>query len=234
MQDEQGAEVPVWDYAHYHDINVDKNLYDEYRLLSFKKHKDLAPYDVLKEHTGLRWPVIKGDDGVYHETKFRFSEFSDPYVEKGKGIQFYHSVTKDDRALIWFCPYEAPPEVPDKEYPLWLCTGRVLEHWHSGTMTMRVKQLRGAMPSAYVELHPDDASDLAVGNGDLVKVMSRRGEMVLPVWINGRSRPAKGSVFVPFFDETKLINDMTLEAHCPVSKEPDYKKCAVKIVKHTA
>lgn len=231
MKDEQDADVAVWDYAHYHDINVDKVLYDEYRLLSFKKHKHLAPYDVLAKHTGLRWPVVKGDDGVYRETKFRFSEFSDPFVEKGKGIQFYHSVTKDDKALIWFCPYEAPPEVPDAEYPLWLCTGRVLEHWHSGTMTMRVKQLRGAMPSAYVELHPDDANQLEVGNGDLAKVISRRGEMVLPVWINGRSRPAKGSVFVPFFDETKLINDVTLDAHCPVSKEPDYKKCAVKIVK---
>ena len=234
MKDEQGAEVAIWDYAHYHDINVDKALYDEYRLLSFKKHKHLAPYDVLAKHTGLRWPVVEGDDGVYRETKFRFSEFSDPFVEKGKGIQFYHSTTKDDKAQIWFCPYEAPPEVPDEEYPLWLCTGRVLEHWHSGTMTMRVKQLRGAMPSAYVELHPDDASQLGLGNGDLAKVISRRGDMVLPVWINGRSRPAKGSVFVPFFDETKLINDVTLDAHCPVSKEPDYKKCAVKIVKHNA
>jgi nitrate reductase NapA len=232
IKDEQGAAVPVWDYAHYHDLNVDKALYDEYRQFSYKKHKHLAPYDVLAKHTGLRWPVVEGDDGVFRETPYRFSEFSDPFVEKGKGIQFYHSVTKDDRALIWFCPYEAPPEVPDEKYPFWLCTGRVLEHWHSGTMTMRVPQLRQAMPSAYVEIHPSDAAALGLGNGDLAKVISRRGELVLPVWLNGRSRPEKGEVFVPFFDETKLINQVTLEAHCPVSKEPDYKKCAVSIVKH--
>ena len=234
LKNEQGDEVPVWEYAHYHDINVDRELYDEYRQFSFKKHKHLAPYDVLAKHTGLRWPVVEGDDGIFRETKFRFSEFSDPFVEKGKGIQFYHSVTKDDRALIWFCPYEAPPEVPDEEYPFLLCTGRVLEHWHSGTMTMRVPQLRQAMPSAYVELHPSDAAALGLSNGDLAKVVSRRGEMVLPTWINGRSRPQEGEVFVPFFDETKLINQVTLEAYCPVSKEPDYKKCAVSIIKHEA
>ena len=97
---------------------------------------------------------------------------------------------------------------------------------------MRVPQLRQAMPSAYVEIHPSDAAALGLGNGDLAKVISRRGELVLPVWLNGRSRPEKGEVFVPFFDETKLINQVTLEAHCPVSKEPDYKKCAVSIVKH--
>ncbi|WP_033367445.1 molybdopterin-dependent oxidoreductase [Rubritalea marina] len=231
MTDEGGDEVAVWDYAHYHDINVDRVLYDEYRDFTFKKHKDLAPYDVLAQHTGLRWPVVQGDDGVYRETKFRFSEFSDSYVGKGKGIQFYHSVTKDDKAQIWFCPYEAPPEVPDEAFPMWLSTGRVIEHWHSGTMTMRVKELHNAMPSAYVELHPDDARDKGIGNGDLVKVVSRRGEMVLPAWVNGRSLPPQGSVFVPFFDETKLINEVTLEAFCPVSFEPDYKKCAVRIEK---
>ena len=231
IKDDDGNEVAAWDYEHFHDVNVDRALYDEYRLLTFKKHKDLAPYDVLAEHTGLRWPVVKGKDGVFRETKFRFSEFSDSYVEKGKGIQFYHSVTKDDKALIWFCPYEAPPEVPDNEYPMWLCTGRVIEHWHSGTMTMRVKELQGAMPSAYVELNPEDARDQGIDNGNLVKVISRRGEMVLPAWVNGRSLPPKGSVFVPFFDETKLINEVTLEAHCPVSKEPDYKKCAIRIEK---
>lgn len=232
-KDEKGKVVPLWDYEHFHDINADKALYEEYRPLTHKKHKHVAPYDVLAKHQGMRWPVVKGDDGVYRETRFRFSEFSDPFVKKGKTIQFYHSSTKDDRAQIWFCPYEAPPESPSMDYPFWLCTGRVLEHWHTGTMTMRVSQLQKAMPKAYVEINPDDAKGLGLNNGDLAKLTTRRGVLVLPVWINGRARPPKGSVFVPFFDEKLLINQLTLDAHCPVSKEPDYKKCAVRIEKHS-
>jgi nitrate reductase NapA len=121
--------------------------------------------------------------------------------------------------------------VPDDEYPFWLCTGRVLEHWHTGSMTMRVPELRGAMPHAYVELHPEDAAEAGLGNGDLALLKTRRGEIRLPVWSNGRGSPPRGSVFVPFFDETLLINDLTLQDFCPVSKEPDYKKCAVAVRK---
>ena len=108
---------------------------------------------------------------------------------------------------------------------------RVIEHWHTGTMTRRVRQLHLAMPRAYVELHPVDAARLGISTGSQVKITSRRGALVLPAWVNGRSLPQKGSVFVPFFEEGKLINLVTLEAHCPLSKEPDYKKCAVKIEK---
>ncbi|MBK9992316.1 MAG: molybdopterin-dependent oxidoreductase [Verrucomicrobia bacterium] len=229
IKDEKGAEVPAWDFAHYEDVNVDKALYDEYRLFSFYKHKHLAPYDVLAKARGLRWPVVQGADGSWNETKFRFTEGSDPFVAKGKGIQFYHSVTKDDKALIWFCPYEPAAESPDGDFPTWLCTGRVLEHWHTGTMTMRVPQLRNAMPNAYVEMNPDDAAASGLGNGDMAVVESRRGKIELPVWINGRARPPRGTVFVPFFDERLLINDVTLGEPCPISKEPDYKKCAVKV-----
>lgn len=224
---------PAWDWNHYYseNFNVDRALFEEYRGLTFLKHKDVAPYDELVKSQGLRWPVVQQKDGSWRETRFRFSEFDDPYVEKGKEIQFYHSTTKDDRAQIWFCPYEAPPEVPDSEYPFWLCTGRVLEHWHTGSMTMRVPQLRDAMPHSYVEMHPDDAAEHGLGNGDIALLKSRRGEIRLPVWLEGRGSPPRGSAFVPFFDETLLINDLTLHDFCPVSKEPDYKKCAISITK---
>lgn len=234
IKDEKGAEVPAWDFAHYYDVNVDKALYDEYRLFSFYKHKHLAPYDVLAKARGLRWPVVQGADGSWNETKFRFTEGADPFVAKGKGIQFYHSVTKDDKALIWFCPYEPAAEAPDPNFPTWLCTGRVLEHWHTGTMTMRVPQLRNAMPNAYVEMNPEDAAAAGLGNGDMAVVESRRGKIELPVWINGRAKPPRGTVFVPFFDERLLINDVTLGEPCPISKEPDYKKCAVKVYRKIA
>jgi nitrate reductase NapA len=234
IRNEQGAEVPAWDYAHYYDVNVDKALYEEYRQFSYYKHKHLAPYDVLAQATGLRWPVVQAPTGEWRETTFRFTEGTDPFVEKGKGIQFYHSVTKDDKALIWFCPYEPAPEQPDPNFPMWLCTGRVLEHWHTGTMTMRVPQLRNAMPNAYVEMHPDDAAAAGLGNGDMAVVQSRRGKIELPVWINGRARPPRGTVFVPFFDERLRINEVTLGEPCPISKEPDYKKCAVVVRKKEA
>jgi nitrate reductase NapA len=231
FKDDAGNEVPAWDYAHFHDINADRALYEEYRPLTHIKHKHVAPYDELVKATGMRWPVVEQPDGSYKETRYRFVEGEDPFVEKGKGIDFYHSVTEDGRAQIWFCPFERHPEEPDGEYPFWLCTGRVVEHWHSGTMTMRVPQLRGAMPNAYCEVHPDDAAAAGIGNGDDIIVATRRGEITLTAWINGRGRPPRGSLFVPFFDEKRLINNITLDAYCPISKEPDYKKCAARIRK---
>ena len=233
IKDEQGQAVPVWEWGHYYDVNVDKVLFEEYRLFTRRKHKDLAPYDEYAKARGLRWPVVEQDDGSWRETRFRFASFDDPYVAEGKTIEFYHSSTKDGRAQIWFNPYEPAPEEPDEEYPFWLCTGRVLEHWHSGTMTRRVPQLARAVPRAYVEMHRDDATRLGVGDGDRVEIESRRGKITLSVWIDGRGKPVAGSVFVPFFDETKLINDVTLEAYDPFSKQPDYKKCAVRIKKAT-
>ncbi|MGE4179751.1 MAG: molybdopterin-dependent oxidoreductase [Limisphaerales bacterium] len=229
FKNEKGEEVPVWEWDRYYEVNVDRILFEEYRKFSGLKHKDLAPYDEYVKARGLRWPVVRQSDGTWRETRFRFMEFDDPYVAKGSGVQFYHSVTKNDRAQIWYAPYELPPEVPDAEYPFWLSTGRVLEHWHTGTMTMRVPQLRNAVPHSYVEMHPADAAEKGLKNGDLVKLKTRRGEMELPLWISGRGHPPRGSVFVPFFDERMMINDLTLDAVCPVSKEPDYKKCAVDV-----
>lgn len=231
FRNDTGDEVPVWDYAHFHDINVDRVLYEEYRPLTHMKHKHVAPYDVLAKATGLRWPVVEQEDGSFRETRYRFVAGEDPFVTKGKEIDFYHSVTEDGRAQIWFCPFERHPEEPDPEYPFWLCTGRVVEHWHTGTMTMRVPQLRGAMPNTYCEVHPDDAAAAGIGNGDDIIVATRRGEITLTAWLNGRGRPPKGSLFVPFFDEKRLINQLTLDAFCPISKEPDYKKCAARIRK---
>ncbi len=231
FEDEEQSQIPVWDYQRFHDTNVDRHLYEDYRPLTHYKQKDVAPYDELVRHRGLRWPVVQNDDGSWEETEFRFAGFDDPYVEEGKEFQFYHSPTGDDRALIWFHPYETAPEEPDQEYPLWLCTGRVLEHWHTGTMTMRVPQLRRAMPQAYVEMHRNDARELKISNGETVVLETRRGSMKLPAWIGGRGKPPRGSVFVPFFDERMMINDLTIDAHDPHSKQPDYKKCAARIRK---
>ena len=230
VKDNTDAPVPVWEWEHYYDVNVDEHLFEEYRQFTRLKHKDLAPYSEYVNARGLLWPVVE-TEGQWRETHLRFAEHFDPYVEAGRGVQFYHSSTQDYRAQIWFHPWVAPAEVPDNDYPFMLCTGRVLEHWHSGSMTRRIPELNRAMPGGYLELHAEDAAALDLRNGDQVKVESRRGSLVIPVWIDGRGQPPRGTVFIPFFDETLLVNDLTLDALDPFSKQPDYKKSAVRIRK---
>ncbi|MDH5571420.1 MAG: periplasmic nitrate reductase subunit alpha, partial [Gammaproteobacteria bacterium] len=138
---------------------------------------------------------------------------------------------KDGKAKIIFAPYEPPAESPDKEYDLWLSTGRVLEHWHSGSMTRRVPELYRAFPDAVVFMHPKDAEKRGLRRGMPCNLISRRGSISLTVETRGRNRPPEGLVFVPWFDAGRLINKVTLDATDPLSKETDYKKCAVKIEK---
>ncbi len=203
---------------------LEKNLFEEYRLFTLGAGKDLADYETYRQVPGLRWPVVDGK-----ETPYRYIAPYDPYADPDKRIDFYSAKKTGGKAVIWYRPWEPAAEEPDSDYPFWLCTGRVIEHWHSGSMTRRVSQLNKAMPSAYCELHPDDAAEIGVTEGGKVKLSTRRGEIVLAASINERAVPRRGNVFVPFFDESAPINDLTLDAFCPMSKEPDYKKCAVKV-----
>ena len=203
---------------------LQKGLFEEYAAFGRGHGHDLAEFDVYHEVRGLRWPVVNGK-----ETKWRFREGSDPYVKAGKGFEFYGK--PDGRAVIFALPYEPPAESPDDEYDMWLCTGRVLEHWHSGSMTQRVPELYKAFPDAKVFMHPDDAQAKGLRRGDEVKVVSRRGEMRSRVETRGRNKPPQGLVFVPWFDASQLINKVTLDATDPISKQTDFKKCAVKVVK---
>ncbi len=205
---------------------LERDLYTEYREFTVGKGKDVAEYDALRAVPGLRWPVVDG-----RETAWRYVPQYDPYAEKGKRIDFYGQKTNGHRAVIWFRPWEPAAEVPDAAYPFWLCTGRVLEHWHSGSMTRRVKELHQAVPETYVELHPEDASAAGITDGAMVRLTSRRGSITLKAAIDARAAVQRGQVFVPFFDENVPINDLTLDAFCPISKEPDYKKCAIKVEK---
>ncbi|HJV33605.1 molybdopterin-dependent oxidoreductase [Geomonas sp.] len=204
----------------------EKEIWEEYRKFGEGQGKELAPYEEYAKHRGLRWPVVNGK-----ETRYRYLEGEDPYVKSGEGIKFYKNKADHYKAVIWARPYEPAPEVPDHQYPFWLCTGRVLEHWHTSTMTGRVPELRRAYPEAVCEIHPDDAHRLGIKHLGKVKVSSRRGSVVLTADLHGRGRSEKGNVFVAFFDEAKLINDLCLDAYCPISGEPDYKKCAVKLEK---
>ena len=203
---------------------VQKGLFEEYAAFGRGHGHDLAPYDRYHQVRGLRWPVVDGK-----ETQWRFKEGSDPYAKAGSGWDFYGK--PDGKALIINAPYEAPPEVPSEEYDMWLCTGRVLEHWHTGTMTRRVPELYKAVPDALCYMHPADAKARGLRRGDEVLIENKRGEVRVRVETRGRNRPPQGLVFVPFFDARILINKLILDATDPLSKQTDYKKCPVKITK---
>ena len=203
---------------------VQKGLFEEYATFGRGHGHDLAPFDRYHEVRGLRWPVVDGK-----ETLWRYREGYDPYVTPGAGVEFYGH--KDGKARIFALPYEPPAESPDEEYPYWLCTGRVLEHWHSGSMTERVPELYRAFPDALCFVHPDDAAEMGMRRGDEVRVISRRGEMRARVETRGRNKPPRGLIFVPWFDASQLINKVTLDATDPMSKQTDFKKCAVRLEK---
>ena len=131
---------------------VQKGLFEEYADFGRGHAHDLAPFDTYHQARGLRWPVVDGK-----ETLYRFREGYDPYVKEGEGVKFYGK--PDGKAFIIFAPYEPAAEEPDEEFDLWFVTGRVLEHWHSGSMTRRVPELHRSFPSAVVFMHPDDAKD---------------------------------------------------------------------------
>lgn len=210
------------DDAEHFGYYVQKGLFEEYADFGRGKAHDLADFDVYHKARGLRWPVVDGK-----ETLYRFREGYDPYVEKGKGVQFYGK--PDGKANIIFAPYEPAAEEPDDEFNLWLVTGRVLEHWHSGSMTRRVPELHRSYPAAVVYMHPSDAKARGLRRGQEIEISTRRGSVLSRVETRGRNKMPEGVVFMPWFDEGQLTNKLTLDATCPLSKETDFKKCACKI-----
>ncbi len=229
---------------------IQKYLFEEYAYFGRGHAHDLADFDTYHRVRGLKWPVVDGK-----ETQWRFNTKYDPYAKKygkatdSKDFAFYGTLAKalaqgnltgitdktkkslKNKAKIFARPYMDPPEVPDTEYPVWLSTGRVLEHWHSGTMTMRVPELYRAVPEALCYMHPSDAKNYDVKQGGLCWVESRRGRVKARVETRGRNRPSRGLVFVPWFDEKVFINKVCADYTCPQSKQTDFKKCAVKIYK---
>ncbi len=214
------------DFGYY----VQKGMFEEYAGFGRGHGHDLADFSTYHQTRGLRWPVVDGK-----ETLWRFREGYDPYVkaknpEVAQGDVYFYG-NKDGKANIIFAPYDPPAESPDDEYPLWLSTGRVLEHWHSGSMTRRVPELYRAVPEAQLFMNKKDAKKLNLRDGQVAKISTRRGDITARVETRGRNRPPEGLVFVPWFDAGRLVNKLTLDATCPLSKETDYKKCACKVEK---
>jgi formate dehydrogenase alpha subunit len=120
-----------------------------------------------------------------------------------------------------------PDEVPDDGFPLTLTTGRVIYHWHGGDMTRRARALKAAYPEALIEIHPKDAASAAIAAGGLMRVVSRRGEVVARAQVTDRVEP--GLLFATFHFPEAAANFLTNPAHDPQAKIPEFKVCAVRV-----
>ena len=226
----------------------EKALFNEYRKFTLGNGHDLADFDTYErpDMRGMKWPVVDGK-----ETQYRFNAEYDPYVKikGGEDYLFYGPLQKSiaqgnldgitnkenkplpGKAKIYFRPYAAPVEIPDEKYDLYMCTGRILEHWHTGSMTRRVPELHRAAPSAVLFMNPKDAEARGLKRNDLAQVTSRRGSIKALVETAGRMKMHRGMVWMAFFDESVQVNKLCIDATDPLSNEPDYKKNAVYVTK---
>ena len=152
----------------------------------------------------------------------------DPEHSDGTVVMFGERFKTDD-GLAHLVPAEWLPakELPSEEYPFVLNTGRMLEHWHTGSMTRRSYALDAIAPTALVFMHPDDAASLGLGDGEMARVRSRRGAIELAVKVSHRE--ARGNCFIPFHFREAAANLLTIDEIDPVGKIPEFKFCAVHI-----
>jgi formate dehydrogenase alpha subunit len=164
-------------------------------------------YERLEEKGFLHWPVPTLDHpGTPYLHKEKFS----------RGLGHFHALEFKEAA-----------ELPDDDYPFLLTTGRLMFHWHTGTMTRRSESLHHEVPEAYVEIHPDDAAVMGLNGASRVRVSSRRGEIELAARVTTHIKP--GVVFIPFHFAEAAANALTHAALDPTAKIPEYKVCAVRM-----
>jgi formate dehydrogenase alpha subunit len=188
-----------WDYTHPSEIM------DEIAALT-PIYGGIS-YDRLESGEVLHWPIPSADHP------------GTPYLHKGKfsrGVGKFHVVAFQEAA-----------ELPDDEYPLMLTTGRIMFHFHTGTMTRRSDKLDKEVPEAYVEISAQDADGLGLGKSERVRIASRRGSIEARAWVTKRVVP--GVVFIPFHFAEAAANALTHAALDPVAKIPEYKVCAVRV-----
>ena len=205
-------------------------VWDEWRQLSAKSVYNFSGMtrERLKKESGIKWPC---PDEKHPGTNLRYVRGEDPLVPKDHPDRIFFYGKPNAKATIFLRPYEPPFEPADAEYPFVLTTGRVIDHWHTATMTGTVPELQKAYPGAYVEINPEDAKKLNIANGDMVVLQTRRDALTFPARLTDTCMP--GLVFTPFFDPKLLVNKLFHDAADPISREPEYKICATKVIKAT-
>ena len=193
-------------------------VWDEFIGLTAGRPCDMAGMtsERLRRERHLRWPCPSvdhpGTERLYLDRKFP---------------------TPSGRARFHARPHRPPRETTDHEFPLVLMTGRLYAHWHTLTRTGKSPKLVRLEPSAFVEVHPDDAAEVGLAAGQWAQLSSRRGLIRLPVKINPRL--SRGVVFVPFHwgdqqGEHVAANYLTIPAIGRIAKQPEFKYCAVRLV----
>ncbi len=203
-------------------------VWEEYRELSRHSKYDFSGMtrDRLRNEHGIQWPCPSED----HPGTVRRYVAGDPFVAEDRDFDFYG--TPDHRARVHLTPYEDRSDPVDAEFPLVLTTGRIVEQWHTGTMTDRIPEIRDGTPRGHFELHESDAIDLGVMDGDRVRVESRYGRLEGPARVTRSPRP--GTLFAAFYDAAWLVNRVVTDRHDPFSKQPDFKTTAVRVQKVSA
>ena len=185
--------------------------------------------------TPVQWPSASADGSARNPIRYLNDGAQQDAVEHADGTRpRLVFPTASGRAVFHPRPHLAPAELPDDDYPFVLNTGRLQHQWHTMTKTGKVARLNKLNPGPFVEIHPDDARALGIGEGDQVELASRRGRAVLPAAVTDRVRP--GNCFAPFhwndlYGEYLSLNAVTNDAVDPVSFQPEFKYCAVQLTK---
>ena len=173
-------------------------------------------YDLIEKHRGLQWPCRASNDDMPQPQP-------EPRLYTDGTFQ-----TPTGKANLISVKFVNNNECPDDEYPFWMNSGRIVEHFHTRTRTGKIGNINKFNPTAYMELNPDAAAHLGVANGDYVRAISRRGDAVVMVQLTHRVPP--DMVFIPFHYHD-CVNRLTLGLLDPWSRQPAFKQCAVKLEK---
>ena len=166
-------------------------------------------HDAIEKQRGIQWPCT---EGAATGTPRLYSD----------GV-FQHA---DGKAKLIPLPFVDNNERPDKQFPFWLNSGRVVEHFHTRTRTGKIGNVNKFSPTPYMEMNPDAARELGIGHMTYARLISRRGYAVVLVQLT--QRVPLDMVFIPFhFHE--CVNRLTLGLLDPYSRQPAFKQCAVKI-----
>lgn len=185
-------------------------------------------YNAIEEvfhEIGRLWPALAGIN--YKRIEKMGIQWPCPTLNHPGTQYLFKGGFPRGKAIFTITHYKEPEEIPDNEYPFILSTGRQLLQYHTGTMTRKIDAINRALPEPYVEINIEDAKEVGIGNNEKIKVISKRGEIIIKALIT--ERVPKGMVFIPFHYREAAANILTNNSLDPISKIPEFKVCAVKI-----